>query len=304
MDLRTHVQTQPPSDDAAPGSTLPHAAVLANGLGFTEGPTIMRDGRVVVVSMSHGRVYAVGVDGAVSVLTETDAAPNGATEGADGAIYVAHTVNLPPAKQPTSPTTGGVLRIDPSGETSWVTRDLISPNDLCFGPDGYLYVTDPTRPRRQDGRLWRVDVETGKSELLLSVAWHPNGIGFSPDDKRLYVASTHDYEIVVFDFSDGKLGEPRIWARLPEGRPDGFAVDVEGNVLVAAPSNSPNVQSYVHVFDHDGNHVDRYAPAGSNRLSNCALGTDSTLYVTDIEHGQVLVAHDWPTKGVPLHPFR
>jgi gluconolactonase len=281
----------------------PTGRVIAEGLGFTEGPTIMRDGTIAVTSLTHARVYAIS-DGDVRVFVETEAAANGATQGPDGALYIAHYRGLEPPR-PGVASTGGVLRADGNGSLEWVTRDPISPNDLCFGPDGYLYVTDPTRPRRQDGRIWRIDIESGQSELLVSVPWHPNGIGFGPDDDRLLVASTHSMEMITFPFTPGKpLGEPELFCRLPSGKPDGFAFDVDGNVLIACPAISPDEQSYIHIFDPGGRHLEAYAPLESNRLSNVALGPDGQMVVTDVEHSSVIAVDGWPSAGLPLHPFR
>ena len=66
--------------------------VLASGLGFTEGPVIRQTGtvgEVVVTSIDQGRVFALEVEGAVRELADTAGGPNGATEGADGTLYVA-----------------------------------------------------------------------------------------------------------------------------------------------------------------------------------------------------------------------
>jgi gluconolactonase len=276
--------------------------VLADGLGFTEGPVIMQDGTIVVVSMSHGRVYAIEDDRA-RVVAETEAAANGAVEWSDGSLYIAHFWGWPPAKE-VERSTGGVLRADRSGAIEWLTRDPVAPNDLCFGPDGHLYVTDPTRPRRPDGRLWRCDIETGQAEWLVSLPWSPNGIGFGLEDDRIYVASTYTGQIMVFPFEPGgPLGPPEVFCQLPSGRPDGFAFDAAGNLVVAAPSGSEE-QSLLHVFDREGRYLEGYAPLPSNRLSNVALGPDRTLIVTDIANGSVFAVDDWPEAGLPLHPFR
>jgi gluconolactonase len=287
----------------ADDNSRPTGRVIAEGLGFTEGPTITQDGTVVVTSLTHACLYSIQ-DGEVLILAETEAAANGATEGPDGCLYVAHYKGLEPPR-PEIRSTGGVLRVQRDGAWEWITRDPVSPNDLCFGPDGYLYVTDPTRPRRQDGRIWRIDIETGWSELLVSVPWHPNGIGFGPDDDRLLVASTHSREMVAFPFTPGKpLGEPELFCRIPSAKPDGFAFDVDGNVLVACPALEPTDTSYIHIFDPDGRHLEAYSPLPSNRLSNVALGRDGQLIVTDVEHSSVIAVDSWPAPGLPLHPYR
>lgn len=286
-------------------TAAPHAArVIAAGLGFTEGPVFMRSGDLAVVSLSHGCVYKIGAGGRADVFVETEASANGLAEGPDGALYIAHYCGTH-LTRPGVRSTGGVLRADASGKLDWLTMDPISPNDLCFGPDGLLYVTDPSRPQRQDGRIWRCDVDAGSAELLVSVPWHPNGIGFGPSDDRLFVASTHSREIVTFGFAPGRpLGEPELFCRIPSGKPDGFAFDVQGNLLVACPAMRPDEQSYVHVFGPDGTHRAAYVPAASNRLSNLALSPDRRLVICDVEHSAVLQVDEWPVAGLPLHPFR
>jgi gluconolactonase len=274
---------------------------IAEGLGFTEGPVILQNGTIAVTSLTHGCVYLIDSSG-TRILAETDAAANGATEASDGALYVTHFCGGT-AKQGT-PSTGGVLRVDPTGAVEWLTKDPISPNDLCFGPDGYLYVTDPTRPRRQDGRIWRCDIHARTAELLVSVPWHPNGIGFGLRDDQMFVASTHSKEMVVFPLTRDGLGEPRLFCKIPSGRPDGFAFDEEGNLLVAAPAESPDEQSYIHIFDTEGRAIEAFAPIPSPRFSNLALGTDGLMIVTDVAHESVLSIEGWPVKGMALHPFR
>ena len=148
--------------------------VLAGGLGFLERPVFAQAGEIVVTSMDYGHLYALGDDG-VRILVVIGGGPNGAAEGPDDTLYVAQSGGRNRHRRPVL--TGGIQAVRADGRIDWITQDPYSPNDLCFGPDGYLYVTDPTRPRpsRDDGRLWRVDVETFEAELLVSTRWYPNG---------------------------------------------------------------------------------------------------------------------------------
>jgi gluconolactonase len=81
----------------------------------------------------------------------------------------------------------------------------------------------------------------------------PNGLAFSPDERILYVAdsgATHSpggpHEIVAFDVApDGKLSGRRSFAVIDPGVPDGFRVDVDGNIWTSAADG-------VHCITPDG----------------------------------------------------
>jgi gluconolactonase len=68
----------------------------------------------------------------------------------------------------------------------------------------------------------------------------PNGLAFSPDERRFYVADTPRYHVRVFDVAeDGALSGGKVFAQLREdagvGRPDGMKVDTEGNLYTTGP---------------------------------------------------------------------
>ena len=284
----------------------PAVRTLAEDVGCTEGPVVRGDGEVVFVSMDRGLIYAVR-DGATRVLADVGFYPNGATEGSDGTIYVAQVGKkfaMPPAKMRADREgTGGVQAVRRSGEVRWITRDPISPNDICLGPDGLLYVTDPTRGTRDDARLWRCDPVSGEAELLRSVPWLANGIGFGPDD-ALYVADSRNRRIVRYALDGGKLGAEEPFAQLERGVPDGFAFDIEGNLIVAAAALGEPHPADVQIYDRNGKLAGAFAP-GTNRLyTNVALSAGRVLYITDTDGGRVLAVPDWPSAGLPLHPFR
>jgi len=277
--------------------------VVANDVGFTEGPVITQAGETVFTSIDRGVVY-VSRDGVTKVLSETGGGPNGATEGRDGQIYIAQNGGTHPAR-PWPGICGGVQVISPSGEWSWLTQDPVSPNDLCFGPDGLLWLTDPTRrrPERDDGRLWRCDPETGFSELLVSLPWYPNGIGFGLESDCVYVAHTRDGQIIRFPIdASSRLGPPEVFIQLDHGVPDGFAFDVENNLTVAAVG-AEGEPGDIQTYDREGKLVDVFDGAFSQKCTNVAIGS-GRLIVTDADAGTVIEVADWPTEGLPLHPHR
>jgi gluconolactonase len=283
-------------------TTALEVRVLAADVGRCEGPVWRRDGSIAFVSLDHGCVYAF--DGAgLRTLAVTGGGPNGAAEGADGTLYVAQNGGKPPAR-PWPFVAGGIQVVHAGGRVGWLSEDPISPNDICFGPDGLLYFTDPTRrrPARDDGRLWRCDPATGEAELLVSVGWYPNGIAFGREDDAVYVADTAGRRIVRFAVGGGGLGRPEDAVRMPHGMPDGLAFDIEGRLLVAA--GRPGGEGDIQVYDPDGRLLDTFQPGPSPAITNLALSEEGRLLVTDSERHLLLVVEGWPARGLPLHPFR
>jgi gluconolactonase len=277
---------------------------LATDLGFTEGPVITREGSVVVTSIDRGHVYAISPSGVVERLASVGGGPNGATEGPDGSIYVAQNGGRSQGHRRPS-TTGGIQRIHPNGMVTWTTTDPISPNDLCFGPDGLLYCTDPTRPYwRSDGRLWRTDVVTGETELLTSTTWYPNGIGFSQETDAVYVASTLDGKILRIPIVEGGLGRPEVAIQMDHGMPDGFAFDTAGHIVIGAVGLDDQFADIQVWSLAEGKLVDSLRPSQRHYYTNVALGRDRRLVICDSDGGAVLEVDGWPYEGLPLHPFR
>lgn len=275
--------------------------IVTSGAGFTEGPVITQDGHLICTSIDHGCLYRLGPAGP-EVHAVTGGGPNGAAEGPGGVIYVAQNGGRRPARR-WPYVTGGVQAAGPGGRVDWVTTDPISPNDLCFGPDGLLYITDPTRrPARDDGRIWRCDPGSGDAELLTSVPFYPNGIGFGLEDDALYVASTGQSAIVRFPVGGGGLGRPEPFVTMSYGMPDGFAFSQDGNLVVAAVGQSGPGE--IQTYDRSGRLVDVFRPSASAKVTNVALSGDGVLMVTDAEAGAVLAIRDWPERGLALHPFR
>jgi gluconolactonase len=277
-------------------------SVLAEDVGRCEGPIWRQDGSIAIVSLDHGCIYVVA-DSGRSTLAVTGGGPNGAAEGRDGSLYVAQNGGKPPAR-PWPFVTGGIQIVQPGGRVDWLSTDPVSPNDICFGPDGFLYFTDPTRrrPARDDGRIWRCDPETGDAELLLSIGWYPNGIAFGKDDDALYVADTGQSRIVRFPMVSEGLGRHEVAVEMIHGMPDGLAFDTEGNLLIAA--GSPGGEGDVQTYDAAGRLLDVFVPAASPAITNLALSADHRLLVTDSEGQRLLLVADWPTAGLALHPFR
>lgn len=281
---------------------------IGQDLGFTEGPLFAADDSIIVTSISHGKVYRrSSTGGPFEIYADTGGGPNGATIDKNGTVLVAQNGGKPPAT-PDRAVTGGVQAIDSSQSISWETRDVVSPNDLCIGPNDHVFITDPTRrPSRDDGRIWRLDRanDGGEAELLCSVPWYPNGIGFGADDRLLYVADTTNARIRTYELDvDYNIEQEAKSLELPYGTPDGFAFDAQGNLIVCA-IRFDGEPGELQVFDSDNTIVERIRPGTRSKYTNVALHpTTGLLVLTESDGGRVLVCDGWPSTGMPLHPLR
>jgi gluconolactonase len=167
-------------------------------------------------------------------------------------------------------------------------KRLNSPNDLIYNSNGDLYFTDPPYglPKRFDDAekelpfqgVYRLSRD-GKLTLLTTEVKAPNGIAFSPDEKKLYVSDSVRKVWFVFDVKkDGTLSPGKVLFDGTEaskgrpGAPDGLKIDVFGNIFSAAPGG-------LFIFAPDGTLLGRFdlgTPTG-----NCAWGENgSTLFIT------------------------
>ena len=108
-------------------------------------------------------------------------------------------------------------------------------NDVIADPAGRVYCGTMPTPDRL-GRLYRLDAD-GRITRLLDGIGCSNGMGFTPDRKRMYYTDSTKREIYLFDYDQetGALTNQRLFVRTPEGEgiPDGMTVDAEGCVWSA-----------------------------------------------------------------------
>lgn len=276
--------------------------IVATGVGFCEGPVWSRDGRLVFTSLDQGRLYQLMSDD-LSVLVEVGGGPNGLTEGGNGALYVAQNGGAyGGGERSSSLAEPGIQRVA-GNRVDYLARGLDAPNDLCFGPDGRLYFTDPRGPvsggEREPGRVYAL-AEGGEPQLLAEGPSYTNGIAFGRDATELYVAETLGQRVLLYRYDGSNLGEPSEFCRTERGFPDGMCFDEQGRLYVAA-----TLAHEVQVFDHRGSRLESLPCGDESMPTNCCFGgpDGKTLFVTESRGGRVL-AFDLATSGLPLFPFR
>jgi gluconolactonase len=171
---------------------------------------------------------------------------------------------------------------------SFEGKKLNSPNDVVVRSDGTVWFTDPeyglkNKPgtkekadKEQPGNfVYRHDPKTGRTTAVVKDFVQPNGLAFSPDEKKLYVADSgtprHIREFAVA--GDGTLDGGRVFCTIDKGGPDGISVDQNGRVWSSAGDG-------VQIFAPDGRRIGKILIAEAP--ANLCFGGDDgkTLYIT------------------------
>ncbi len=220
---------------------------------WAEGPAWNGSGRYLVWSdiPNNRQMRWLEEDGHVSVFRSPSGNSNGNTFDHEGRqLSCEH---------------GGrrVARYEHSGAVTVIAdsydgKRLNSPNDVVVHPDRSIWFTDPPygirgnyEGRRAEAELpvavYRVDPDSGQVAMVTDEIGGPNGLCFSPDQGRLYVADTGSgREIKVWDVDGARLRNGRRHVQLsvpgdPDARAvaDGVRCDVDGNLWTGA---APGVQ--------------------------------------------------------------
>jgi gluconolactonase len=226
----------------APSATLER---VATGLKFAEGPAW--DGQRLLVSDVLGdTVYALTDDGKLQPIQTPSGWANGHTWDRTGALLQAEHAS------------GAVTRHTADGKVETVAdrfegKRLNSPNDVVVRSDGAIYITDPpfglrppygptVRQAELDfAGVYRIDPKTKAVTLITKDLIYPNGITFSPDQRRLYLNDTATQKIWVYDMApDGRVTGHREFADLTvkgaKGGVDGMKVDAAGHIYSICPA--------------------------------------------------------------------
>ena len=158
-----------------------------------------------------------------------------------------------------------------------------SPNDLVVKSDGSIFFTDPdfNVPGGKQNKelsfngIYRIS-PAGEFKLLATLTL-PNGICFSPDEKKLYVNDSQAHKIYVWDvIDDSTIANKKLFFTIPvNGYADGMKTDKDGNIYCTC-------SSAVWVISSTGEQIGKIDLPSNVSASNCAWGDSDfkTLFIT------------------------
>jgi gluconolactonase len=288
--------------------------VFSANLSEPEAPVLLPDGSWIVTEMGSdkGSVTHISADGKTQRIIAKTGRPNGLAVDQDGVIWVAESVNPP-----------SLMKVTMDGRKEIFLKDyqgvpFLFPNDLAFGPDGALYMTDSGvgfndlvqngklrsdyMDIKTDGRVFRIDLKTKAIEKIDSGLGFANGIAFGPD-KNLYVAEMFTGKVYRYRWVDNKVTPKREFfgnvfnqdrPKVFNG-PDGMKFGANGQLFIAVYGAGT-----ITVLGPDGSIV-RQIPTRGSRPTNIAFGANNQkiIYVTEDETG-TFQTMDAGSSGLPL----
>ena len=282
--------------DPALDALIPPTAViekLADGFKFTEGPVWTREGYLLFSDIPNNRIMKWTPDGQVTEFRKPSGFdgkewPEGAFVGSNGLIQDKDG-NLVICEHGN----GRMTRLEKDGKLTVLAakyqgKRLNSPNDAVYKSDGSLYFTDPPYgfvkqdedPKKELKFNGIYRLKDGKLALLIKDQTRPNGIGFSPDEKLLYVANSDPKQKVWFRYevkADGTLANGKIFfdvtAETADGLPDGLKLDAKGNLYCTGPGG-------IWIFTPEGKHLGTIQPPETPANLNWGDADGKTLFIT------------------------
>jgi gluconolactonase len=255
---------------------------LAGGMAFVEGPVWIPTKKILVFSdIPNSKLMQWSESGGLSEFRQSENSNGNILDLEGRLISCQHSAR-------------NVIRTEADGKLTVLAdkfedKRFNSPNDVAVRSDGTLWFTDPPwglngPPDIKGNWVFKLNPSTGDVQPIIKDLAMPNGINFSPDETRLYVADTgghpkhpdpsyhkkpagvHCYEVS----KDGTLGTKLF--TIDHGS-DGMAVDVLGNLYTTD-------ENKIKIHDKDGKPIGEIVvPEGP---ANCSFGGDEykTLFIT------------------------
>ena len=246
---------------------------LATGMRWCEGPVWFGDTRTFAWSdIPNNRIMRWDEEtGAVGIFRKPSNYANGNTRDRQGRLLTCEHGG----RRVTRTEYDGTITVIADGYRG---SPLNSPNDIVAHSDGSIWFTDPAfgisghyeghfATPELPTNVYRVDPATREIVAVLEGLTNPNGLAFSPDQSLLYVVecgtprTIHAYDVVD---SAPRVRNGRVLIDAGPGTPDGFRVDVDGNLWCGWGMGSEALDG-VRIFAPDGK------PIGHLRLpERCA----------------------------------
>ncbi|KRQ96987.1 gluconolactonase [Bradyrhizobium jicamae] len=241
---------------------------VATGFRWAEGPVYFPAGRYVLFSdIPNNRIMRFSEDdGHLSVYRQPSMNSNGNTIDREGRLITCEHSGR------------RVTRTELDGSITIIAdkyngKKLNSPNDAVVAADGSIWFCDPAygiggfyegikADAEQDKKnVFRVDPKSGDIKMVVDDFVQPNGLCFSPDEKKLYICDTgftdgpdNPSHIRVFDvdLAAGKLSNSKVFADMPKPSiTDGLRCDREGRLWCSVGWGDPN-EDGVRCYTADG----------------------------------------------------
>lgn len=280
---------------------LPLAAIdrIATGCRWSEGPVWFGDGRYLLWSdVPNDRILRWDEEtGNTSMFRSPSKHANGNTRDRQGRLVTCEHVGR------------RVTRTEYDGSITVLAdrydgKPLNSPNDVVVKSDDSIWFTDPPfgiagyyqgekATSELPERIYRIDPASGRLDIVADDVSGPNGLAFSPDEELLYVieSRTRPRRIRAFQVSEGgeALGNSRVLVDAGPGTPDGFRVDIDGNLWCGWGMGTPELDG-VRIFAPDGEPIGHislpercanlcFGGRHRNRLFMASCTSIYTLYV-------------------------
>ncbi|MCP4191168.1 MAG: SMP-30/gluconolactonase/LRE family protein [Planctomycetaceae bacterium] len=273
---------------------------IASGMRWSEGPVWFGDGRYLLWSdIPNNRIMRWNEQtGAVSIFRQPSNHSNGNTRDRQGRLLTCEH----DARRVTRTEYDGSITVIAD---RYKGKRLNSPNDIVCKSDGSIWFTDPpfgilgyyeghAAEVELPTHVYRVDPKSGDIKVVAADIDRPNGLAFSPDESRFYVveAGVSPRIIRSYEVTDNgaslENARPFITAK-NGGTPDGFRVDVDGNLWVGWGMGAEGLDG-VAVFNSRGKLIGKinlpercgnvcFGGRHRNRLLMCGSTSIYSLFV-------------------------
>jgi gluconolactonase len=272
---------------------------LFTGTRWGEGPVWFGDGRYLLWSdIPNDRILKWEEEtGVVSVFRKPSHFANGNTRDRQGRLVTCEHG----ARRVTRTEYDGSITVLMDSHQG---KKLNSPNDVVVKSDGSIWFTDPPfgilsnyEGQRAEPEsplnVYRIDGATGAATAVATDIRGPNGLAFSPDEKKLYLVESRAVPnrlILVYDVVDGRtLANGKVFIDAGPGTPDGLRIDIDGNLWCGWGMGSDELDG-VAIYNPAGQLIGRiklpercanvcFGGAKRNRLFMAAGQSLYSLYV-------------------------